>query len=325
MCHGYNEKLWQLDPGDDWPTPYELFPLRDLRELHAKLLQADCRDLSEACRERVVNFLRTHRACFWGTRAPSDDQFPEITVESLLRMRRWAEGSGLEEHDRPLREPWRHKGFLDPETDFKKWLFYKWGAGISTKFVAGNWVTGVVLRRSEIDLPKWVPFIGGRQAFHDSRLEFFAHFDNLGDQSRTIPVLPEDPDENGTGEDCEGDQCPCQCVLPTTEPGSEPLTGPIRLQDVGVNFYSSRGRRLAYFFGASYRDDVDRGLALSTGFEFGLPTGVLDERGSLMINVGFSGGVFRTKDRGLNGRLVAVEFGLRYVWGFGRPKHPLSY
>lgn len=140
---------------------YELFPLRDLYELHETLASAECRD-DEECSTVLETFFATQgrKESFWGARAPDRVR---VSREVARRMKTWVRDKG---RHLERRDVWKHEAFRRPATDFRVWLFKRLGIGFVSKIEGGNLVSGGVVRIADL-LAK------------DSRLELYVHFDRL--------------------------------------------------------------------------------------------------------------------------------------------------
>lgn len=143
---------------------YSLFPVTILEELHETVEKGDI--------DQVRRFLAAYRRDFWHGLPPPDD-WPELTEEGLAVMRtNWPSGPHLDRRD-----VWRHQAYEDPNQLFRSWLFTRLAVGVDTRSEAGIGVLGPTVRLAGLPLPKWLAFLGSTQAFHDSRLEAYLHWD----------------------------------------------------------------------------------------------------------------------------------------------------
>jgi hypothetical protein len=152
---------YRLVPAADFETLYSL-----IREMKAERKREPNRarmDLASVA--SLQAFLTTHKVCFWGGRAPAD---VVIDQTALPKLEEWL---SMPEAGRNRRDVWEHDDYLRPENDFKRWIFKRYGLGISTKWEGGNWVTGFVGRASGVR-SLGVP---------DSAWELYAHWDGFSD------------------------------------------------------------------------------------------------------------------------------------------------
>ena len=168
------------------------------------------------------------------------------------------------------------------------------------------------LRLAELPLPGWLGSLGGSQAFHDSRLELYAHWDGLMGT------------DNASG----------------AEAGT--------FYDAGVDFYSARNRHVGWLLGLTTKHDYYgaawyKRLGLNAGIEVGFPSvpGGFMRRFSLMLQVGANVQLFGPTQQDLadesstgDARVgaspnVRAFVGIRLTWSppirLLRAKHPLSY
>lgn len=298
-CDGLDDAMASMLRGDGpKPRTYDLFAVTRLVELYERIA-ADGGD-----GVILTEFLRAHADEFWGG-APALPPI-QVSAAAAAAMKEWAR----ETSDR--REVWLHEGYRVPNNDFREWLFARAGVGISTKADAGNWVTGFSLRFSEVKLPKRLLFIplpggiGGSQALHDSRVEAYAHFDGLGNDTTACP------------------------------------SAGLCFYDAGVDVFSGRGRFGGSYVGMTWKRDYNarrwyQHVGLGAGVEFGLPSLSLARWTrpiSVMGTAGLSAQLFRPR-RGdveetapLDAREISgvrAQLGLRVTYGFWPPRHPLSY
>jgi hypothetical protein len=278
---------------------YSLFPVTVLEELRALIVQA--RDPAE-----VQAFLEQHSDQFWHG-LPEPAEWPQLTSEGLAAMQNhWSAGPHLERRD-----VWEHPSYTNPNNLFRDWLFTKAGIGASSKHEAGNGVLGVSLRLAELRVPRFLRFLGSSQAFHDSRLEAYVHWDGLF--------------------------------------GTDNLSGTegVSFYDAGIDFHSARNRHVGWFLGLTTKHDYVgqwyKRVGLNAGFEFGypsLPLGFL-RRFSLMVEIGANVQLFGRTQEAIEEASQAGDpnaavppnvrafVGLRLTWAppfrFLRAKHPLSY
>lgn len=279
---------------------YSLFPVELLQALSVRVANA-------SSPSDVQSFIEAHSADFWhGLPAPA--HWPQLGPEGLEAMRTsWPAGSHPERRD-----IWNHPAYREPNELFRGWLFTKAGLGASTKLEAGEGVEGVILRVAELQIPGFVPFFGGKQALHDSRIKMYAHWDGLLGR-------------NSTG-------------------GSE-----AKFYDAGIDFHSTRNGHAGWFLGLTWKDDYEGSrwsnkIGLNGGFELGYPSVPLGFLKHFSVNVEVGAnvqlsrpGTEPTAEGGSDGSgssrdlpTVRAFVGISLTWSptFWRPlraKHPLDY
>lgn len=292
--------------GDSGPDVYDLFPLSALEALHAavdsKHLKGQPPDLSH-----VQTLLDDHADFLWqGLPAPPAPL--RLTAAGLAQMRYWTTG-----RHRDRREIWLHDFYTEPDNVFRLWLLRRIGVGFSVKGEARNAVGGFLVRLAELPIPVFQNALG-RHAFHDSRLEFYVHFDELA----PLPA--------------------------SAETGGMP-NGFLRFYDAGLDVYSGRNRRAGWFVGLTTKHDYTgksyHKVGLNAGIEVGFPAlpGWRRLRPfSLMLSVGGNAQLFESagptpRDAAVGSRFVSGDgrirafVGLRLTYGLSlwRARHPLAY
>lgn len=115
---------------------YELAPVSDIFELYRRLAEPD----AERSRARALEWLQTHRFCFWGNAAP---ETVEISAEAFALMGTWPQT--LDDK----REVWTHEDFKRPEEVFKKHLFPRLALGYGWNVHGGDRLDRVFLRNAD--------------------------------------------------------------------------------------------------------------------------------------------------------------------------------
>jgi hypothetical protein len=101
-----------------------------------------------------------------------------------------------------------------------------------------------------------------------------------------------------------------------------------RFYDVGVDFFSSRTRFFGVYFGFGYNAEFDTEFSGSAGINVYIPnlsSLKLPRDLSFSLYSGINGELFRERE-GDNRRAADLRFqvGVRAVWGFWGPRHPLA-
>jgi hypothetical protein len=306
-CAGFDERLASVlaaamnhdATAGDGLRKYTLFPVARMIDLYGEIAADD------GTGARIAAFFaQPGRADeFWAGATAAPSLVPSRAA--VAAMKEWTRTTT------PLRDVWLHEAYQLPNNDFREWLFNRAGLGLSTKAEAGNWVTGFSLRLSEIRLPKKILFllplpggVGGSQAFHDSRVEAYAHFDGVAN------------DETACG------------------------AGRLCLYDAGIDFFSGRGRFGGSYVGLTWNEEYNarrwyQHIGLGAGVEIGLPSVALKpwtRPASVMLMAGLSAQLFRPRVGDVTGDAPSREIsgiralvGLRVTYGFWHPRHPLSY